>query len=357
MNVQAAGISIRGLCIQSNESVEVHVKTKGEHALLCIQKGFLTTGTRLVQQGEYAELYRDSDYSITSEKLGEDSVRLWIVRGCSTTPTHVAVMKVVGTRMESYAHPDVSVSGLTMLGLHFTRRIPLRASLPTVLALFGYPQHGRNMRVDQDFSPTLDFCTSSIHGSAFESMVFFNKRTFGFVASKVARPLRQVHAELFLTALLNCNPGVSTTGRACTLCAESLRVMKMEAKTLDAMQRIMSKPFDKKNMLSLSFKTAEGLRKIRGIVGDKTIFWQGPSPNTFIMQRLDTLPSPRTSTPLPSSGFTHSLNDTVSALRDAAGGSMLVSAIPYVRSRPCLHGMTPSEVAVSLLFNADVEMC
>jgi hypothetical protein len=50
------------------------------------------------------------------------------------------------------------------------------------------------------------------------------------------------------------------------------------------------------------------------------------------------------------------LRQTVQALRAAAARQRAVASIPYVRERPFLRGMTPCEVALSLLCNGRHEL-
>ena len=381
MQVQLTTMKLHNLSLQSNEEVGILINHAGQQETFSILKGCLTMSVRMLRVGDQAELHKDKDYTILAEKGSDDSMTMWLLRSQedSCIPVQASTVRIMGSRVSQNCHPDFDVKGMPLIGLHFVRRLPLLPSTRVARALFKDPQIDMPIHTNTAFSPSHDFCQYAMTGNAFDSLPFFNARTFAVVLSRVSRPAQeQTHSELALVALLHASlqtarSSTETNYQPKTLCLQTLELAESSPDAAKYVQMKLAAPFDKHTMLSLKFKTNDGLCTVRGLVGHESVLWEGPRPDILMRQSFQnrqpstlssrTPPTPRTIDMKNNLTHSiihdikpHSLHSTVHDIREAGRGNLDVQQIPYVQTRPYMSKMRPNEVLLSLLMNADTEI-
>lgn len=307
---------------------------------LNVLKGCLTLAHRELNANEVAELYNTDHWQVMFKKHSA----LAGVGHVLEDGKHIARFQCSGTR---YVGSDLS--GMSLLGLHFSRRVCHEPSAEVVEALLdcGRPGAGLAPRAGILSVPgrpvvmetALDFCHQPTR-NAFASLYHYNKKAFKRVSAACTRTEDQVHAELVLVAMLYAGiVGAEDTLHSCGVrgqwCAH-------------AMQLVGEAPDLRPTTLSLSVKTAVGVLHIEGFDTDDAFFWRTPLAGLVLAVPKQT--------PGLAGGVTGNTGSdilgTVQALRAAAAGRLAVHDVPYVRARPCIHGASPWEATLSLLCNA-----
>ena len=187
--------------VQFNETCAVSVAAVDKNtAHIVIPKGFLTTGHRMLQNNQSAEVYRDAHHSVMISRTADDGLEGVVYKLDDHSVQIIDEFACKGTRFVQAG----TVVGLRTLGLHFARRVRLCPSLRVALALLADPDTApaeKAVRAAFGSERALDFCVDPTR-NAFASLYHFNRATMDAVAAASARPNRHIQTELALVACL-----------------------------------------------------------------------------------------------------------------------------------------------------------
>jgi hypothetical protein len=338
-------IIVSKLTVRVNECCKLHVSPTTS---VNVVKGCLTMAHQELGDGEVAELYNANGWQVKLEKRSATACAGYVLQGA----TLVADFESSGTR---YAGSDVA--GLSLLGLHFSRRVCMSQNAEAVEALLDCARPGAALVPGAARPPALDFCRQPTR-NAFASLYHFNKKAFQQVAAACSRDKEQVHAELVLVAMLavgidQAAGALAKRGVRGTWCAHALQRVGDVDRVGDDRLGGAPDPSGLPRLIdikALSVQAADGrVIRIKSSVADDAVHFHTSVPGLLLAVPRHV---PARAAGCSPGDFASDVLGTVQALRAAAAGRLAPEAIEYVRARPCLHGMSPWEVALSLLCNA-----